>query len=86
MRVSDLAPALLRDYRVNGKKSDDSIDRQLRKHVLPFFGTRAANDIDTETIDRYVDRRKAEGAENATVNREIAALKRMCKIGQRALS
>jgi hypothetical protein len=84
VRVFDLAPALLRDYSVNKNKSYDSVDRQLRKHVLLFFGALSVNDVDTETIDRYVNCRKAECAENATINREMAALKRMYNLARRS--
>src|SRR6059058_2583093 len=44
-RVSDLAPALLRDYEVNRRKSYDSAERRLRKHILPFFGPLMADAI-----------------------------------------
>lgn len=79
-RVSDLAPAFLRDYEMNRRKSYDSADRRLRKHILPFFGPLAADTVTTDDINRYVDNRKREGAENATINRELAALKRMFNI------
>ena len=31
-----------------------------------------ANDVGTANIDRYVDKRSDAGAENATINRELA--------------
>ncbi len=76
VRVSDLAPALLRDYKVNGKKSYQTIEYRLQR-VLPFFGAIPADDLSTEDLNRYIDRRKKAGVANATINREIAAVKRI---------
>jgi integrase len=81
VRVNDLADAIERDYRINGKKSLESLQRRLKKHILPFFGTYSANDVTTADIDKYVDLRRREGAQNATINRELAALKRMYHLG-----
>jgi integrase len=77
VRVSDLADAVERDYRINGKKSLDSVQRRLKKHLLPFFGMYSASDVATVHINKYVDQRRLAGAENATINRELALLKRM---------
>lgn len=40
-----------------------------------------ANEVTRETISKYVDHRLKEGASNATVNRELACLKRMFRLG-----
>jgi len=77
VKVSDLAPAILRDYEINGKKSSSTVGFRLRKHVIPHFGSMAVDDLGTEDFNRYIDRRKKAGATNATINREIAVLKRM---------
>jgi len=45
------------------------------KHLLPHFGTmKAADALLTASIEGYQDRRKAEGAANGTINRELTAL------------
>lgn len=77
VRVNDLTEAVERDYRINGKKSLDSVQRRLKRHLLPFFGTYAASDVTTAHVNKYVDQRRQEGAQNATINREMALLKRM---------
>lgn len=84
VKVSDIAPAIIRDYEINGKKSQDSVERRLRKHLLPFFGDMAVDDLTTEDFNRYMDRRKKAGAQNATINRELAALKRMFHLARYA--
>jgi hypothetical protein len=50
----------------------------------PYFGHRKAIDVSSELISRYVDARQGEGAKNATINRELAALKRMFRLGQQS--
>jgi len=43
-----------------------------------------AVDVSSELLARYVDKRQQEAAANATINRELAALKRMFRLGQQA--
>jgi site-specific recombinase XerD len=40
--------------------------------------------IGTDTLNKYVDERMKEGAANATINREIAVLRRMFRLGYSA--
>src|SRR5439155_9217099 len=68
-----------RDYRVNRRRSISHAERNVR-HLRSAFGGRRALDIDTDRVQIYVDARLTDGASNATVNRELAALKRMFSI------
>ncbi len=77
VRVEQLAEELLRDYRVNGRKSLEIAEQKWRKYLKPSFGTLRAVDITTDTLNRYVESRLAQGAQNATVNRELAMVRRM---------
>jgi site-specific recombinase XerD len=70
----------LNDYEINERKSDVSLKLRLREHIIPFFGSMPENDVGTTDIDRYVKTRREAGAENGTINRELAALKRMCRL------
>jgi site-specific recombinase XerD len=67
----------VRDYRINGKKSLEDADARWKRHLKPFFGSMRAVDVTSEQLARYVDKRQREMAANATINRELAALKRM---------
>ena len=83
-KVDDLAEMFIRDYRINGKKSIDDAEARWKNHLKPFFGSMRAVDVSSEQLARYVDKRQQEGAASATINRELAALKRMFRLGQQS--
>lgn len=84
VRIDELADDVLRDYRINGKKSLDDVKARWKLHLMPFFGELRAIDISSDLVARYVDKRQEQKAKNATINRELAALKRMYHLGLRA--
>ena len=84
IRVDELAEDFLRDYRINSKRSYGHAEARWRKHLQPFFGGSRAIDVTSARIAQYVDARQKEGAENATINRELAALRRMFNLARRA--
>ena len=84
IKVQELAEDFIRDYRINGRKSLDDAQARWTLHLEPFFGYMRAADVTSHQIASYVDSRQQEGASNATVNRELAALKRMFRIGVQA--
>jgi integrase len=67
---------VLDDYRMNRKRSLPDVQRHVRLHLEPFFGRRRMAAITMADVRRYVARRQGEGARNATINRELAVLKR----------
>ena len=72
----ELCRDLVTDYKVNGNKSLDRAERSIR-NLTKFFDGYRANDITTAKIKEYISQRKEYGAQNSTINRELAALKRM---------
>jgi integrase len=78
--VSELVEDFFRDYRVNLRKSLDDATARWKLHLEPFFGAMRAADVTSSVINKYVDRRLDEGAANATVNRELAVLKKMFRL------
>lgn len=82
--VGELAANFLRDYRINGRKSLPDAEARWRLHLQPFFGNLRAVEVSSDLVARYVDSRQQSGAKNATINREIACMKRMFHLGQRA--
>ena len=82
--IEELAQDFLRDYRVNGKASLDDVEARWRLHIKPFFGSLRASQVTSSLLNAYVDKRQVAGAQNATINRELAALKRMFNLGRKA--
>jgi len=76
---SDLADDFITDYQVNARKSIARARRSVSKLKVHFDGFKA-NDITTAEIKKYINERKEQDASNATINRELAALKRMFRL------
>jgi site-specific recombinase XerD len=51
---------------------------------MGFFGADRASEITTTRIRKYIESRLDEDASNATVNRELAALKRKLNLGAKS--
>ncbi len=77
LRFEEAATDLLTDYRVNGRRSIAHLERRTRLHLAPFFGGRRMSSLTTGHVRTYIDLRQAAGAANASINRELAVLKRM---------
>lgn len=79
----DLQNLIINDYRNNGRKSLEHLEQvRLPKLADVFAGTKAI-DITTAAVERYKSLRLKDGAAAATLNRELAALKRMYRLGLR---
>jgi integrase len=75
-----LAEGFLRDYRINQRKSIKRAERSA--DVLnEFFEGYRVPDITTPKVNEYIEIRMQEEATNATINRELSALKRMLSLG-----
>jgi integrase len=78
------------DYRINGKRSLAHVERRITLHLTPYFGGRKLSEITTAHIRAFVESRQAPvteddgtitpGASNAEINRELAILKRACRL------
>lgn len=72
----DLAEDFLTDYRINGRDSLKKAEKCIEYLTGSFGGMRAAN-ITTDKVKTYIEDRMDQGFSNASINRELAALKRM---------
>jgi len=78
----ELAEDFLRDYRINQKKSLNRAKKSV-DHLKKVFEQNYVPEITTPKINIYIEQRLNAGAANATINRELAALKRMLNLGIR---
>jgi integrase len=83
VRVADLLDDLVVDYEVNGRRSIRRMKAAIA-HLREALDPTRAESLDTARIRTYTRDRQAAGASNATVNRELAALKRAYTLGMQA--
>jgi len=79
----DLARDLENEYRANGRRSLGHLKVRIT-HLRRFFGPMRAGSITTSEVQRYIVKRQSEGASNATINRDLAALRRMFSLAAKA--
>jgi integrase len=80
IRFEELTEDFINDYKMNSKKSLSRAMRSLY-HLKTYFEGCRAVDITTDRVNTYVVKRQEEVAKNATINRELSALKRMFSLG-----
>src|SRR5947207_2908477 len=69
--------------RPSHRRSAGRVETALQ-HLRPVFELFRAVEIGTDRISSYIVERQKAGAANATINRELSALKRAFHLGQRA--
>jgi integrase len=72
----EIAKDFLWDYKVNNRKSYQRAEISVA-HLKKVFDGYLCNQISTDAIRDYIEGRLAAGAQNGTINRELAALTRM---------
>jgi integrase len=80
---ADLWEGLERYYRINKKKSAKILPCRW-KHLEPIFGAISAAQVNFDRLEQYIDARLSEGASNATINRELSALKTALRLGRQS--
>lgn len=78
--VDELYDDLLQDYRTHGKDVEWAEGRW-NVHLKDHFGGMRASRVGTTQIAGYVQKRQEEKAAKATINRELALLRRAFSIG-----
>lgn len=82
LRVKDLYETLKMHMDTNTKARKRDLPGRW-KHLEPVFGTMKASEVTTDDVLRYT-RDRLEKAQNATVNRELGALKRMFRFAYKS--
>lgn len=81
--LEDLADMILTDYKVNGRRSIKRL-RIALNHLRAYFGDSRALDITTDRVRSYIAARQEDGAANASIQKELAALKRSFNLAVQA--
>jgi integrase len=76
---SDADPDIQR-LRKKAERRLKFVRRRWENHLKPFFGAIRASKVSTDDINRYIEQRQR-SANNATINRELALLKRAFNLG-----
>jgi integrase len=80
--MSDLLNDVIADYELKDRHSVDKMARPLIENRLkPYFGRMRASSIKVPAITAYMRERKQAGAAVASINRELALLRRSFKLG-----
>lgn len=80
------APLAERYMEVHGPELSESwrkrVNGILRGYLLPRFGTKRCEDLTAGDVARYRNDRRADGASNATINREVTTLLSILTFGE----
>ena len=79
----DLARDIESEYRANGRRTLRHLLDRIT-HLRRFFGSMRAANITTSDVQQFIVKRQAEGAKHATINRDLAALRRMFNLAAKA--
>ncbi len=77
VKVDRLYELSLEHYKLKKRKSLPDFESRWRLHLQPFFGGRKASQVSTELVNKYILQRQQENVAAGTINRELAALKKM---------
>jgi integrase len=78
----DAAAMVIDDYRINSRRSLDDVQRRITLHLSPVFKGRRLSAITSALVQKYIVGRLDAKAKAATINRELAALKRAFRLAE----
>lgn len=81
--LNELAQDYLDDYRINNRKSTEQAEDYVNR-LLKTWGGRRAVTITVSEVRQFIKVMQVEKYANATINRHLAALKRMFNLGMQA--
>src|SRR6266536_4555637 len=80
-RFSDLYAFIQSDYLANGQKSFRNVKGAWIAHLRRAFGNHPLRNYDSTLVQAYIRDRIAASAKPATINRELAYIRRMANLG-----
>jgi integrase len=83
MTIEDVLQAVVDDYTANGRRALGEVTRHKGRLARYFGATRDASELRPGEVDAYAAHRRKAGAAVATVNRELACLRRALRLAHR---
>jgi integrase len=83
VRVSALLHLVVEDYSVSKKRSLEDLKYRIEKNLRPAFGQVRAASFGNSHVDNYIRSRRGDRASDATINRELAIVRRAFSLGMR---
>jgi integrase len=74
--VNTILLSMCTKNKANNQRSHKSTKGRCVNHLIPFLGHLRATELATDTIWQYISHRQGQEASAATINRELAAIKR----------
>lgn len=83
MLVAALLDLVVEDYKISKKRSLDDLEYRIDKNLRKTLGTVRASTFSSTHIDNHIRSRRSAGACDATINRELAIVRRAFSLGMR---
>jgi hypothetical protein len=80
--INDLCGLVIADYRIRKLRDLKTVEWQYRAHIKRAIGSMLASRFGTKQARDYILSRRAEGAQDATLNRELAIIRRGFVLGR----
>jgi integrase len=74
--INDLCALVLADYRLRKLRDAEILKWRIDAHIKPAVGSLLASRFTPHQVRQYVERRRSESASDATINREMAIVRR----------
>jgi integrase len=81
IRVAALLELLIEDYRRHDRADLQEAEQRVNRLLKPIFGQLRASAFTTKALNHYIELRQNQGRQNATINRELALLRRAFRLG-----
>jgi integrase len=81
--VADLCDLVLADYRLRKRRDLNTVEWRYKAHVEPALGSVQAARLTAAQIRAYLEDRRKAGAADATINRELAIVRRAFILAKR---
>ena len=72
------------NYSIKGRATLHNVDGWIRLHIVPLIGNLPTQKVTSAVLSDYIQARQIQKAANASINRELAVIKRAFRLGMRA--